>query len=177
MSDEWMPQMAIMPVWLCPFAFLTDEWMWQMAIMPGASNSAADALSRHPSPPAQLQAISVATPSWLAEVVAGYAADPESVRLLEQLSINPQGQQPFSLLNGVIRHSGISGRVWVGANPELQQRIISALHDSALGGYVTRIREVGHVSRIGYVSDTDTQWICGGYVSVKYPQKINKTKV
>ena len=29
-----MRQMAIMPVWLCPFAFVADEWMRQIAIMP-----------------------------------------------------------------------------------------------------------------------------------------------
>lgn len=98
----------------------------------GASNAAADALSRHPNPPAQLQAISVSTPAWLAEVVAGYTADPESTKLLQELSVDPQCHPPFTLHNGIIRHSG---RIWIGSNPQLQQRIISALHDSALGGH------------------------------------------
>jgi hypothetical protein len=51
---------------------------YQVVYKLGTSNTAADALSCHPQPPAQLQAISVSTPNWLAEVTAGYAADPES---------------------------------------------------------------------------------------------------
>ena len=70
--------------------------------------------------------------AWLAEVAAGYVADPESTKLLQELSVNPQSSPPFTLVNGVLRHSG---RIWIGANPQLQHRIISALHDSALGGH------------------------------------------
>ncbi|XP_066358305.1 uncharacterized protein [Miscanthus floridulus] len=67
-----------------------------------------------------------------AEVIAGYASDPESSKLLQELSINPQSHPPFTLQNGIILYSG---RIWVGNNHQLQQRIISALHDSALGGH------------------------------------------
>lgn len=105
---------------------------YKVAYKPDASNSTADALSRHPSPPAQLQAISSATPDWLAEVAAGYHADPESVCLLQQLSVDPLGCPPFSLHNRVIRHSG---RIWVGANIELQNKVMTAMHSSALGGH------------------------------------------
>lgn len=55
---------------------------YKVVYKPGVSNSAADALSRHPNPPAQLQAISASTPAWLAEVVAGYSDDPESAQIL-----------------------------------------------------------------------------------------------
>lgn len=99
---------------------------------PGDSNAAAGTLSRHPSPPAHLQAISVSTLAWLADVVAGYAADSESTQLLQELSVDPQSCPPFTLHSGIIRHSG---RIWIGANPQLQQQVISALHDSALGGH------------------------------------------
>jgi hypothetical protein len=73
---------------------------------PGASNVAADALSRHPNPPAHLQAISVSTPEWLAEVVAGYAADPESTKMLQDLAVDPQSHPSFTLQQGIIHHSG-----------------------------------------------------------------------
>jgi hypothetical protein len=63
----------------------------------GTSNAAADALSRHPSPPAQVNAISSVSPTWLSEVVAGYSSDPASVRLLEELTVDPQSLPPFSL--------------------------------------------------------------------------------
>lgn len=55
---------------------------YRVVYKPGASNAAADALSRHPYPPDQLQAISVSTPSWLDDVIVGYSSDPESVKLL-----------------------------------------------------------------------------------------------
>ena len=105
---------------------------YKVVYKPDTSNLAADALSCHPNPPSQLQALSISTPAWLADVTAGYASGPESSKLLQELSINPQSHQPFTLQNGVIRYSG---RIWVGNNHQLQQRIISALHDSALGGH------------------------------------------
>jgi hypothetical protein len=40
---------------------------------------------------------------------------------------------------------------------------------SYLVNYVTWIRQGGAVSRIGYVSDTDTRPIRDGYVSEEYP--------
>lgn len=86
---------------------------YKVLYKPGASNSAADALSRHPAPPAQLQAVSVSTPAWMVELVAGYAADPESTKLLQELAIDSKSRPPFSLINGVLRYSG---RIWVGSN-------------------------------------------------------------
>lgn len=48
----------------------------------GTTNQAADALSRHPAPPAQVQAISYPSPDWLTEVVSGYEHDPATTKLL-----------------------------------------------------------------------------------------------
>ena len=86
-----------------------------------------------PNPPSQLQALSISTPAWLADVTAGYASDLESTKLLQELSINPQSHPPFTLQNDVICYSS---RIWVGNNHQLQQRIISTFHDSALGGHL-----------------------------------------
>lgn len=96
---------------------------------PGATNLAVDALSRHPQPPTQLNAISYASPSWLAEVAAGYATDPVSRSLVQELSVDPAAHPPYSLVNGVLR---IHDCIWVGDNKPLQARICVALHDSAM---------------------------------------------
>lgn len=48
----------------------------------GATNQAADALSRHPSPPMQIQAISYSTPNWLSDIIARCDSDPVSSKLL-----------------------------------------------------------------------------------------------
>ena len=99
---------------------------------PGTMNQAADALSRHPSPPAQLNVVSSSTPVWLAVVVSSYDKDPAATQLIQELLLAPDAHPPFSLSNGVLRKKG---RIWVGHNPGLQQQQISTLHSSAVGGH------------------------------------------
>lgn len=98
----------------------------------GATNQAADALSRHPAPPVHIQAISYTSPDWLTEVVSGYDNDKASTKLLQSLAVSPDAHPPYSLRHGVIY---LKDRVWVGDNPALQLKIITALHDSAIGGH------------------------------------------
>jgi hypothetical protein len=118
---------------------------YRVIYKPGASNAAADALSRHPAPPGQLLALSAPTPSWIAAVAATYSQDPDCVKLLQELSVAPQAHPPFSLTNGLLRYQG---RVWVGNDATVQRQIISALHDSAIGGHsgfpatYTRIKQL-----------------------------------
>lgn len=75
-------------------------------------------------------ALSVVSPLWIQEVVAGYARDPVATEMLAKLSIDPQAILGFSLRDGVIRHGT---RIWIGANFELQQKLLQATHSSALG--------------------------------------------
>jgi hypothetical protein len=105
---------------------------YKIIYKPGISNQATDALSRHPSPPTQLKAISYSTPQWLSDVASGYDSDPSAQQLLQELSVDPKAHPPYSLQQGVIRYND---RVWVGANKESQLHIIQALHSSALGGH------------------------------------------
>lgn len=105
---------------------------YKVVYKPGKSNAAADALSRHSAPSDQLLAISTATPTWLTEVVDGYSFDPATVKLNQELSIDPLVHPPYSLHSGVLRYKG---RVWLGQNKQVQLKVISALHTSALGGH------------------------------------------
>lgn len=98
----------------------------------GSSNAAADALSRHPSLSAQVNVISSASPTWLSEVLAGYSSNPASIRLLEELTVDPQSHPPFSLSSSIICYHSC---IWIGDNKPLQLRIMPALHNSALGGH------------------------------------------
>lgn len=75
---------------------------YRVVYKPGNSNVAIDALSRHPSPPAQLQAISLSTPDWLNAVVEGYSQDPGALSLIQELSVSPDSHKPFTLNNGVL---------------------------------------------------------------------------
>jgi len=105
---------------------------YKVVYKPGVSNQAADALSRHRQAPAQLEAISSVTPSWLVEVIEGYQKDPEAVKLLQHITLKGDSHPPFSLHEGVLQHKG---RIWIGSNKSLQLRIMAALHNSAVGGH------------------------------------------
>jgi hypothetical protein len=98
----------------------------------GVENGAADALS--PRPPAGLEVFSASTaaPQWLSEVIQSYNKDPKATKLLTELSVQVSPQGPYSLQQGLIRYKG---RVWVGDNVLIQRQIMSALHDSPLGGH------------------------------------------
>jgi hypothetical protein len=70
-------------------------------------------------------------PSWLLEVSKGYETDEMSKKLLSILSTGGQVDQ-FTYNNGIIKHKN---RVWLGANCEVQTRVMTTLHDSATGGH------------------------------------------
>jgi hypothetical protein len=63
-------------------------------------------------------------------VIDGYKADPQTLKLLTSLALSDQ--VPYTLKDGIISYNG---RVWLGHSSEIQSRVISALHASALGGH------------------------------------------
>jgi transposase InsO family protein len=99
----------------------------------GKANAAADALSRkiHDAP-LFVAALSTCQPAWLPEVVAGYSQDAQAKKLLTELAVDGNAHPPFSLDNDLIRHKG---RIWIGNNTELQQKLFAAFHSSSLGGH------------------------------------------
>ena len=97
----------------------------------GEENTVVDALSRRPHPETLL-ALSLPTHDWLASLQQWYSTDSEATDLLTQLSLDSAAQPPFSLRQGVILYKE---RIWLGSNAALQNKVISALHDSAVGGH------------------------------------------
>lgn len=97
----------------------------------GVENGAADALSRvgHL---LSVNALSVCQPLWMQEVANSYATDSEAQALLARLAVHSPDEDGFELHRGVIR---VRGKLWIGANTALQTKLISALHDSAIGGH------------------------------------------
>jgi hypothetical protein len=77
-------------------------------------------------------ALSVVSPSWIQEVVSGYDKDAHALYLVTKLSIDPNAVPHFTLNSGLLRYKG---RVWIGDNPVLQKKLLSACHSSALGGH------------------------------------------
>ena len=97
----------------------------------GTDNSAADALSRSHSP-AEFLAISSSTPSWLSEVEHSYSSDAFVTATIAQLSIDPTVVSHFSFHNGLLRYKN---KIWVGSDSALQQKLITAFHNSPMGGH------------------------------------------
>lgn len=96
----------------------------------GAENQVADALSRRGEE--ECVAITVSTPRWMELVVEEYHNHPQTKQLLASLCLNPEGEDGFQLVNGVIR---FHGKIWLGHHPEAQQSVLLALHNSGVGGH------------------------------------------
>lgn len=66
------------------------------------------------------------------DIVASYSDDAKAQELLTKLAVSSSADSQFSLHQGLLRYNG---RVWVGSDSALEQRIISAFHASAVGGH------------------------------------------
>jgi hypothetical protein len=53
-------------------------------------------------------------------------------RLLQQLLVNPASDNSYTVRSGILRHHN---SILVGIDPQLQTQIISAFHDSPVGGH------------------------------------------
>jgi hypothetical protein len=98
----------------------------------GTDNRVADALSRKAHDTNSCCALSVAMPQWCQSLMDGYLQDEETKVLLTKLAVDNSAVPNFSLRDGILR---FKGRVWVGHNVPLQQAILSAMHNSPVGGH------------------------------------------
>lgn len=99
----------------------------------GLSNAAADALSRKELPDlAELAAVSECIPLWVQDILSGYEQDAFSTQVIAELAVNPNSRPDFQLCKGILK---FKGRIWVGNNPVLQDKLIDELHASPIGGH------------------------------------------
>ncbi|WVZ82001.1 hypothetical protein U9M48_029318, partial [Paspalum notatum var. saurae] len=97
----------------------------------GSDNRVADALSRKTLHDSQCAAISVSSPQWFQEVLSSYENDDLATALLTKLSVDPAAVPHFTLDASLLRYKK---RLWIGHDPSLRLKLMSACHDSALGG-------------------------------------------
>jgi hypothetical protein len=97
---------------------------------PGAENRATDALSRYG--PAEINVVSAIIPQWLTDIQHTYNLDSKTQELVAELAIDPTVVAHFSLKDGLIRYKNC---LWIGEDPHLQAKIVSALHSSPIGGH------------------------------------------
>jgi hypothetical protein len=105
------------------------EFDYSIEYKKGKDNAVAYALSRRDH---DLAAISIATPSWIAEIEESYKDDPHYTNLLQQLTVDSQSVQHYSLHSGILR---FKGRIYVGNANGLRSKILSSLYSSAIGGH------------------------------------------
>jgi hypothetical protein len=98
----------------------------------GSENRVADALSRRRHEQPQLLAISVGVPQWLDEVVACYDTDVHTSELIAKLILKADVVPNFTFQWGPLKYKG---RFWIANNLALQQKIMTALHSSPVGGH------------------------------------------
>jgi hypothetical protein len=65
-------------------------------------------------------------------VISGYDKDPSALKLIQELLLAPESRPPYTLTDGILR---LKNRIWIGSNKDLQQKLMSALHISAVGGH------------------------------------------
>lgn len=97
----------------------------------GKENVVADASSRR-NETAACQAITTVVPEWMGELEASYDQSEWLQGILTQLAIQPTAIAYYTLSNGLIRYKG---RLVVGDDSALKERIVGALHASPVGGH------------------------------------------
>lgn len=98
----------------------------------GIHNGAADALSRKPVLASPLLTVTVLKPLWLDRVAASYVGDEFVQQKIQRLAVDTTADSSYTFQDGLLRYKG---RIWVGGDNELQNTIISAFHDSPVGGH------------------------------------------
>lgn len=98
----------------------------------GILNGAAHALSRKPAHSSQVMAVTEVKPAWLDRVMASYAQDSYAQEKFQKIAVTPAAEPHFTLRDGLLRYQG---RIWLGNDVELQLQIVSAFHDSPVGGH------------------------------------------
>jgi hypothetical protein len=110
------------------------EFDYSIEYKKGAENTAADALSRQfqETEDDSCSLISQAIPAWTEEIAKSYEHDETCTQLLQELAITNESKPNYSLQNGVLRYKG---RLYIGANTNLRQRLFEAFHSSPIGGH------------------------------------------
>jgi hypothetical protein len=114
-------------------------FQYRIVYKKGSYNKVNGALSRNPSHCADgtlsvttCHVLSSVQPKWVDEVVASYDTDSFAKQMIATLLLDPKASPDHSWVNGVLRYKS---RIWIGSNVDLQNKLISVCHSSAVGGH------------------------------------------
>ena len=98
----------------------------------GRENVSADALSRIPNKEVYALTTSTISTSLLAEIKNSYEGDVAVQEIIKQLQKSTNTPPHYNWVNN---HLNRKGKVVVGKNPELRDKLISIFHNSAVRGH------------------------------------------
>jgi hypothetical protein len=75
--------------------------------------------------------MSTGVPQWLEDVSKSYSSDDQTSDMITKLVLNANSIPNFSFQGGLLKYKN---KIWIAHDLALQQRIITALHSSPLGG-------------------------------------------
>jgi hypothetical protein len=103
------------------------EFTYTIEYKQGVENRVADALSRKEQ---SILAISTITPTWISDIEHSYTNDKLYIELIQQLLIDQNVVPHYSVHSGILRYKG---KICVGSNSDLKNKVLSSLHSSAIG--------------------------------------------
>jgi hypothetical protein len=100
------------------------SYQYKISYKKGSTNCVADSLSRAPQVGPALNAISLAQPAWLQELLSSYDSNHVPQKMLSALALhNLEGH--FSLHQGIIKYKHT---IWLGHSVDLQNKVTEQLH-------------------------------------------------
>jgi hypothetical protein len=105
------------------------EFDYSIKYKKGKENRAADALSRQDH---NISANSIVQPAWIAKIEQSYVGDITYTNLLQQVSVNLEATQHYSVHSCIIRYKD---KICISTSTNLKAKILSAIHSSAIGGH------------------------------------------
>ena len=122
---------------------LQQKWLvklmgmdYEIQYKKGKENIVPDALSRRGdlenTAETSVHTITAIKPQWLTMVAESYNSDEMAKEVLLKVAKGADALPDGSYNQGSLR---FKGRVWIGADSELRQRLVSCFHDSSLGGH------------------------------------------
>jgi hypothetical protein len=94
----------------------------------GKENRVVDALSRKDH---SVSTISTAVPGWISDIEESYNNDTLYTDMIQQLVVNNQASQDYSLHACILRYKG---GMCIGNSTNLKENILASLHSSPIGG-------------------------------------------
>lgn len=91
----------------------------------------ADGLSRREGQ-SELSQITILQPAWVLELIESYVGDEMAQQGIAECTLEPQGVSFYYYSDGILRYKG---KLYVGQNSGLREKLIKNMHESNMRGH------------------------------------------